>query len=99
MTHYSKLMPSAQREAVTQAEHAGVGPQALAMVMLLDKQPINYASAVWSCSKNALNYRSAADMYWGSAQRAAIAYCLANDIPLDTPTSAGAIAPHPTPAE
>lgn len=90
-TPFGNLSSFGQREAVTAAERRGGGPQALAMVMLIGKEPVNFGTAVWACETPSF--------YWGSAQRAALAYCLTHNIPLDYPTSAGAIAPHPTPAD
>lgn len=75
------LMTSKQRELVTQYQDRGCGPQALAMVMLLDVPDVSQSAHVMFSA----GIPDPGMLWWGSRERAAIAYCLLNDIPLDTP--------------
>lgn len=56
-----------QRQLVTTYEDCGCGPQALAIVVLLDVPFMGKPGGRW----------------WSTRVRAAIAYCLDNNIPLD----------------
>lgn len=76
------LMSADQRKLVTEYQDRGCGPQAIAMVMLLDVPDRGVSTHVCMFSHHEPKH---GELWWGNRARAAIAYCLLNDIPLDTP--------------
>lgn len=68
-----------QRQLVTTYEDCGCGPQALAIVVLLDVPFMGKPGWVCMYSHNI----GRGGRWWSTRERAAIAYCLDNSIPLD----------------
>lgn len=77
-----------QRQLVTTYEDCGCGPQALAIVVLLDV-PFPGTADAWSAMGKPGWVRmyshniGRGGRWWSTRERAAIAYCLDNSIPLD----------------